>query len=353
METAPKIIPWLDLDDDARRQYVDAATVFDGWLRACKALQSVRGGMYWKSSGSADYLIRTSPSNSQKSLGVRSEETERIYHEFTSRKQSAEGREVSLRQEVERHQRMNRALRVGRVPGIVIDLLNAIERAGLSEHFTVVGTHALYAYEAAAGVRFLDSGALATQDIDLLWDTRKRIQFVSSMKLQQTSMIGLLRRVDASFQVREDQKYTAMNARGFEVDIIRREQVDDDPHPVRLTDAEDDFWVAQALNAGALLNAAPFSAVIVSATGKMARMNTISPVMFFGFKKWLAAQPSRDPLKKPRDAKQAELVELLVDELFPHLAKQKSIQSADLSLDAPPSPVSDRPRSTIDSSFEM
>jgi hypothetical protein len=49
-------------------------------------------------------------------------------------------------------------------------VLNAIDAAGLSEYFTAVGTHFLYAYEA-------DAGALATQDIDLLWDTRKRIRF--------------------------------------------------------------------------------------------------------------------------------------------------------------------------------
>jgi hypothetical protein len=45
-------------------------------------------------------------------------------------------------------------------------------------HFRVVGTHAVYAYEAEAGQRVIP-GAIATQDIDFLWDVRKRVQFAT------------------------------------------------------------------------------------------------------------------------------------------------------------------------------
>lgn len=50
------------------------------------------------------------------------------------------------------------------------DVSNAIDAAGLPEYFSAVGTHFLDAYPAEAG-------ALATQDIDLPWDTRKCIRF--------------------------------------------------------------------------------------------------------------------------------------------------------------------------------
>lgn len=57
---------------------------------------------------------------------------------------------------------------------------------------------------------------------------------------------------------------------------------------------------------------------------RMARMNTISPVVFSRFKRWLSEQPDRDPLKKSRDLRQAEVVDALVDEYLPHLrAEQK------------------------------
>ncbi len=68
---------------------------------------------------------------------------------------------------LERHQRLNRALRVGRTPNIIIDILAALESTGMANHFTVVGTNALYAYETAASAR-IEEGIMATRDFDLL-----------------------------------------------------------------------------------------------------------------------------------------------------------------------------------------
>jgi len=59
--------------------------------------------------------------------------------------------------------------------------------------------------------------------------------------------------------------------------------------------------------------------MIVSVTGHMARMNTISPVVFVRFKRWMAEQPDRDPMKRRRDKLQADLVEKLAEEYLPHL----------------------------------
>ncbi len=86
-------------------------------------------------------------------MGARSAETERIYQEFTAGKLAIETRARSLRDELKSAERLNKALKIGRVPAMVITLLQAIEDAGLGQHFTVVGTHALYAYESAAGGR--------------------------------------------------------------------------------------------------------------------------------------------------------------------------------------------------------
>lgn len=215
---------------------------------------------------------------------------------------------------------MNRALFVGRAPRILIDILNRLSKEGLSEYFTIVGTHALYAYEAAAGVGFGEEAALATQDIDLLLDTRKRLSFVTQMANMGTSMLNLIQKVDSTFKIRDDQKFTAVNSKGFEVDIIRREPKDGDPHPLRLTDeGDDEFYAVPARNAGLLLDGPRFSAMIASATGHMARMNTISPIAFVRFKRWMAEQPDRDPMKRQRDILQANMVEELISEYLPHL----------------------------------
>lgn len=154
----------------------------------------------------------------------------------------------------------------------------------------------------------------------LLWDTQKRVSFVANMKRLDSSMLGLLQKVDPSFRLRSDQHYTAVNGKGFEVDILRREAVADDPHPLRLTDDLDDFWVVQAKRASALLGAEPFHAMIVSSSGHMTMMKTISPLVFVEFKRWLAQQPDRDPLKVSRDLLQADLVATLVENYLPNLA---------------------------------
>jgi hypothetical protein len=319
MKKIRKKYHWIDMGEDARRQYIDAQATFTAWEEARKAASEVRGGMYWKGHGETEYLIRTSPSNAQKSIGRRSEKTEQIYQDFTARKTEAEQRLADLTSSLERQQRMNRALFVGRAPRILIDILNKLAKEGLLDYFTVIGTHALYAYEAAAGVGFGEAAALATKDIDLLLDTRKRLSFIAQMSNVGTSMLKLIQKVDSTFKIREDQKYTAVNSKGFEVDIIRREPKDGDPHPLRLTDEDDEFYAVPARNAGLLLDGPRFSAMIVSTTGHMARMNTISPVAFVRFKRWLAEQLDRDPMKRKRDILQANMVEELIVEYLPHL----------------------------------
>jgi Nucleotidyltransferase len=54
-----------------------------------------------------------------------------------------------------------------------------------------------------------------------------------------------------------------------------------------------------------------FSAMVVSASGHMARMNTVAPTSFTSYKLWMAEQKSRDPLKRNRDLMQAKIVEEL------------------------------------------
>ena len=319
MEITPKTIRFVDIGNDARRQYIDAQAVFTAREDAARAADDVRGGMYWKHQGKGEYLIRTSVTNVQRSLGPRTTETETMYTGFMERKRATEERLSDLTRELIRHQRMNRALFVGRCPQILIDILSTLTETKLTEYFTVIGTHALYAYEAAAGIRLTVPEALATQDVDLLWDTRKRISFVSRMKTLDSSMLGILKRVDKSFEIKRNQLFTAVNSKGFEVDIIRREATDGDPHPLCLTDRDDDLYAVQAARAGLLLDGSRFSAMIVSASGHMARISTISPVIFARFKRWLADRPDRDPLKRQRDTLQAVLMEQLVAEYLPQL----------------------------------
>ena len=308
----------LERPADAMRQYIDAVAAFEAWEEALKEAEQVRGGMYWHKGSGAGYLVRTSPAGSEKSLGPRSAQTEALYEAFQRRKERAQVRLTGLKAAVAKHKRMNRALRVGRVAPLIVQILRRLSEARLGEHFRVVGTHALYAYESVAGVAF-DNEAVATRDIDLLWDVRRRMAFATALSRVDSSMLGVLRKVDTTFKVRNAQKYTAVNQDGFEVDIIRRMKQEDDPHPIRLSDDEDDFWAAQAPRAQELLDAPSFSAVIVATDGDMARMNTLDPIAFARFKRWMSELQDRDPLKRRRDVLQAQLVEAVVRDYLPHL----------------------------------
>lgn len=135
--------PILELQPNQTRQYIDAETVFLELRRAQTEFAEVRGSMFWRTQGKTDYLIRESAGGGQKSLGPRSAETEKIYERFKARKAGAANRLALLTSAAHDQQRLNKALRVGRVPGIVIKTLNALEAAGLQDHFLTIGTHAL------------------------------------------------------------------------------------------------------------------------------------------------------------------------------------------------------------------
>jgi hypothetical protein len=310
----------LEISPAIARQYIDAVSTFEALEEASEEAAQVRGGMYWHSGPSSSpeskYLVRTTPAGAETSLGARTPATEAIFDRFSQRKRESTERVSGLKAALEQHQRLNRALRVGRVDPLVVALFSRLVSTQLSPHFRVVGTHALYAYEAAAGVR-LDSDTLATRDMDLLWDTRKRILFSTQLAKVDSSMLGVLKKVDSSFRIRKSQSYTAVNKDGFEVDIIRRERAGDDPHPIKLSNDDDDFWVVQARRANVLLDSPSFSAVIVASNGSMARMNTVHPATFVAFKRWLADQPEREALKRRRDALQADAVHTLLDQYLP------------------------------------
>lgn len=312
--------PILELSASQTRQYIDAETVFLELQRARREAGEVRGSMFWRKQSGAEYLIRESAGGAQKSLGLRGPETEQIYQRFKTRKEQAQSRLAALSEAARNQQRLNKALRVGRVPGIVIKTLNALQAAGLQDHFMTIGTHSLYAYESACGVRFAPD-AMATQDIDLLFDSRKRMSFMSQMKKMDSSFIGALQKADPSFRVMQGQKQTAINDSGFEVDVIRRVAKDGDPHPFRMSGNEDDLWAVQVAGGDKMLSGERFSQVVIAETGHMAVMHTMNPITFIALKKMIAASAERDPRKRLKDALQAELVQQLVQTHMPQYAK--------------------------------
>ena len=315
----PDSLHYIAQGESQTRQFIDAETVFLALQSAQLAAKEVRGSMFWRVLRGKNTLIQTTAHGAQTSLGIESDTTRLLFEAFIRRKSALEERRTALAAQLLMQTRLNRALRVGRVPTIVVDVLNAFCKAGLDEHFMVIGTHALYAYEQAAGVR-INEKALATRDVDFLFDARKRVAFVSAIGQLDGGLIGVLKKADASFEIVEGQLYTARNKDGFEVDVLRLQAAGDDPHPWRLSDNEDDFWAVQISTEEKLQSARRFDQVVVATSGSMGLMRTIHPLDFARIKQNLGNLLNRDPNKSGKDLYQAQLLRVLVDERLPHLA---------------------------------
>lgn len=313
---------YTDLAENQIRQYIDAEQARKAWLSAERRALNYRGSMYWKTVKGRDYLYREYSTGQAKSLGVRTADTEKIIEEFKKGKAVAEQKLKQLNASIRTHTRLNTALRVGRTPNVVVGLLEEIRKSGLQDHFMVIGTNALYAYETQAGVRF-GGDVTATTDMDLLWDSRKRITLASDgdEHFNKYGLIGVLKKFDPSFELQNEEEYRAANSQGYMIDLIKRrpKSLFDDKEHSQLIVNPDDFWAAKIKNMDWLLSSPKFRQVVVGTNGNMAEMITVDPRAFVFFKTWLSQKEDRDPMKKPRDLAQARAVFNLVQERLPQL----------------------------------
>lgn len=295
---------FTELTGEQRRQFVDATQVFEAWREAERDYRrNYRGSMRWKRVGGREYLYRVFGKIGN-SLGPRSPETEAIKIRYDERAAICAGRMESLDQKLTDMARLNRAYNLGRMPATAARILRKLDAEGLlGAHLFVVGTHSLFAYEAAAGVRF-ESGLLASDDIDLLWDARRHLS-LALVDVRQEGVLGLLRRVDRSFHPMPN-AYRAVNDQGFYVDLIRpAEKEETRKTSPQLGDAEDDLDAAAIKGLEWLINAPKFERIVIGTDGRPLWMSCIDPRAFAVHKLWLSQQSDRAPIKKRRDAEQA------------------------------------------------
>jgi len=220
---------------------------------------------------------------------------------FQNGKVSATERLTTIEQQLDEQARLNKALRLGRVPRVVARILREIDAAELLSAFTVLGTQAMYGYEAAGGVHFLLE-LLACGDVDLLYDTRKSLTVVSR-KLDGSGLLGLLREADRSFECIRKRGFRAANAGQFMVDLIvpPRSMQESEPIPF----APDDVVASEVPGLQWLINAPKLCACAIDEDGWPAPFRVPDPRAFALHKVWLSDQPTREPMKKARDLAQA------------------------------------------------
>lgn len=305
-----------ELSDNHVRNLVDLRQVYEAWRAAEGELtHKYAGSMFWREVKGADYLKRK-VGQVEKSLGRRSPETEEIFRLFVEGRDKARQRHDSLANSVDVQAAIARTIGLGRVPPVVARLLRRLDEVELMGHIRVVGTNAMFAYEALAGVTF-SADALATGDIDLLLDARRQLKIVIDDGAERTIM-GILRTVDRSFEKVTGRAYRAVNRDGFIVDLIRPEsppawKPEPGAHPL----AQDDLDPSPIEGLQWLVNSQPVSALIIDGRGFPAPIVVPDPRIWLLHKKWLSKRTMRDPEKKQRDAGQAEILWDLVSEKLP------------------------------------
>ncbi len=208
-----------DLTGEQTRQAIDVDQIFAAYREARDELdRRYAGSMSWKTVRGREYLYRKRR-DAWKSLGPRTVETEEAFARFHANRERLRDRVEGLAARIDAMAPVNRALRLGRLPVIAARILRSLARAHLSDTaITVVGTNALFVYERLAGVQ-IEGSYLATADVDLLFDARSSLKLLAP-DVAASGVMGLLRKLDHSFDVMGRGGFRAVNRDGYIVDLI-------------------------------------------------------------------------------------------------------------------------------------
>lgn len=294
--------------------YHDAVLAHDAAEQAARLLGEFAGWRYFKKVGQREYLFHaTDRQNNGKSMGARSPETEAALTKWLAEKDEAKARAVQANESLAEQSVLAKAIRLGRFPSTAAKVLRFLENDGVAANFLVIGTNALYAFEAMAGVHFV-SDLTATKDFDLLWDSRQRI-----VMLAQTpdgadhGLMGLLKRIDKSFTRNEERSFQAINSKGFALEVLRPLEPTEPP----LVADKDRLVPMHLKGLDMLLAVPPVSEVVIAEDGSPLRVRVPDPAAYVLHKLWVADQPDRRADKARRDRKQAYAVARLITTSLP------------------------------------
>ena len=312
------------LSHQQRLHQVNTSQLYENYRAAQSHAASYTYGMRWKTVRGTEYLFRDQDRRGNgKSFGPRSPQTEDLLAVFSAGRTVAKERLHLIIEKIQEQARLNKALRLNRVPRVVARVLRELDRAGVHDSFTVIGTQALYAYEAEGGAHFLLE-LLASGDVDLLYDGRKKITVVSE-KLDGNGLLGLLKNADKTFECVRENGYRAANAGQFMVDLVTAPR---GMHTTKLvTFAESDLVAVEVPGLQWLLNSPKLDAIAIDEDGWPVPMRVPDPRAFALHKVWLSGLSTRETIKKPRDFEQAKIVARLVRENMPQLSFESTLTS--------------------------
>jgi hypothetical protein len=180
------------LSGEQRRQLIDTQQVYEAWrLAEADGRHRFAGSMRWAKRSGSEYLLRK-VGKTETSLGLRDADTDAAFDAFVIGRKQNQERLDGLARRLDELAPINVAMGLGRVPVIAARIVRLCDAHGLlGEQLFVLGTNALYAYEAASGTQ-VQRGILATGDIDLLYDARRQLSLASE-DVRSAGLVGLLR----------------------------------------------------------------------------------------------------------------------------------------------------------------
>ncbi len=306
---------YVELSERQSMEFTDSYQLHIAMQDAVDRAKHYSGSMHWKSIKGNEYLYRMLDAYGKgRSLGPRSDETEAKQNAFQKGKAEAAERIASIQNALNEKAALNRAVGLNRVPFIVGRISRELERRNLlGGHVLIVGTNAIYAYEALAGV-MVNRELMATADVDFLWDNRKKIDLAAGSEVE--GFLSVLKKADRSFK-RSKQLYRAINKDGYMADLI----VPEPKNPlVTAQEQMGDEYDLKASGIGSLrwlVNAAKVEAVVIDKKGYPFRMVVPDPRAFAIHKLWVSEQPNRKADKAKRDREQAITVADLIIERLP------------------------------------
>lgn len=312
-----------ELNNDQRRETVNSRQRYAAYREANIRAGNYRGSMVWNEIKGREYLVRSAYDKEgirrQTSLGLRSPDTEKIKGEYETGRADATERLKEITPVLERQAAINRAVGLGRVPLLGAKIIRALDATRmLGSGIQVLGTNAIYAYEASAGVH-IDPELTTTEDIDLLFDSRRGVSFVATEEISERSLLRVLQKVDRSFE-RAGQTFRAKNREGYLVDLIKPLrnppwQID---HNMIGTDLDD--LAAAEIEGLAWLESSPsFESIAIDEKGEPLKIVATDPRVWAAHKLWLSKRADRDAIKRRRDEAQARTIAQLVAKYLPHL----------------------------------
>jgi hypothetical protein len=314
-------LEFQELNDDQRREAVNTQQRYAAYREAKARLDTYDGSMVWNEIKGRQYLVRSFYDKAgirrQSSLGPRSPQTEHTKREYQRGRGEAEARLKDIKAVLERQTAINRVIGLGRVPLIGAKIIRALDTTGmLGAGIRILGTNAIYAYEAAAGVR-IDPGWTTTEDIDLLFDSRGGLAFAATEDISEQSLLQILRKIDRSFE-KTNQTLRAVNRDGYLVDLIKplqtppwtgdRDMVGKDPDDLTAAEIEGLAWHD---------NAPAFESIAIDEKGEPLRIVATDPRVWVAHKFWLSKRSDRNAIKRKRDEAQARVIGQLVAKYLP------------------------------------